>query len=763
MIVCLALFAAKNLSSLKIETNILALLPAEKYNPLIKKALSQRQKHQQTLIFLIGQTQTPNSAANSAEQAITLAKTLEESQLFAHVNLKVDASLYAQTYQQLLPYRYQLLTASDRQHLQHSPDDFLSATVSALYSPLGIQRAATLGTDPLFTFANYLESLNPGDFELHQGIAVIHHKKQTYALLSAELKPGISIQAQQQLLTLYRQLHVSAAQNKVELLSAGLPLYNAFGAESAKNEISTVGLFSLLGIIFLVLYCFRSPMPLLLALTAIGSGVFAALLACMLLFDTLHIITLVFGSSLIGVCIDYSFHYFAEFYQRNDENSWDKLQRILPGITLGMLSSVLAYSALIFAPFPGLQQIAIFSAIGLVVAWLTVVLLMPLCMHKTAINRALPFAFFYRFYNHLWPQFYSQHRFIVLSLALAYCVFGFTLLKPVDDIRLIQQAPADLLKQENRIKDIVNQKQDSQFFIVQGKDIDQLLKNEEDFLHSLENEKAQDSLKGFDALSMLFPAADKQKQNYQLFKQQIFASKKLYNMLQELGMEDDAIKKIHQDFIDGNKPLAFKPWLKHMTAPIQELFLGCDKNNCASIISLSGIKNLSALQTTANKFASVILVDQVASINTVLFNYRQLATVFIAIAIIAITLLLSLLLSLRSALIIISTPALAITFTVASLSIINHLFSASTFSLFNVFALLLVLGISLDYAIFTHLGAEHKNTTALAVLLSLLTTLLAFGLLALSSTMVVHAFGLTLAIGVISAFLIAPLLPAKAV
>jgi predicted exporter len=45
----------------------------------------------------------------------------------------------------------------------------------------------------------------------------------------------------------------------------------------------------------------------------------------------------------------------------------------------------------------------------------------------------------------------------------------------------------------------------------------------------------------------------------------------------------------------------------------------------------------------------------------------------------------------------------------------------------------------------------------LAIALSSLTTLLAFGILAFSSTAAIHAFGLTILIGILVAFLLSPM------
>jgi predicted exporter len=73
----------------------------------------------------------------------------------------------------------------------------------------------------------------------------------------------------------------------------------------------------------------------------------------------------------------------------------------------------------------------------------------------------------------------------------------------------------------------------------------------------------------------------------------------------------------------------------------------------------------------------------------------------------------------------------------------------------NILALLLLLGIGVDYGIFL---LEHEGDGAawLAVVLGAASTWLAFGLLALSSTPALHAFGLTLLLGVALVWALSP-------
>ena len=79
------------------------------------------------------------------------------------------------------------------------------------------------------------------------------------------------------------------------------------------------------------------------------------------------------------------------------------------------------------------------------------------------------------------------------------------------------------------------------------------------------------------------------------------------------------------------------------------------------------------------------------------------------------------------------------------------------FQLSNILALLLLLGIGVDYGIFL-LEHDGDGSAWLAVVLGAASTWLSFGLLAMSSTPALHAFGLTLMVGVAAVWLGSPCL-----
>jgi predicted exporter len=80
------------------------------------------------------------------------------------------------------------------------------------------------------------------------------------------------------------------------------------------------------------------------------------------------------------------------------------------------------------------------------------------------------------------------------------------------------------------------------------------------------------------------------------------------------------------------------------------------------------------------------------------------------------------------------------------------------FTFFDGIALVLVLSVGVDYAVFlAETTAERSAVTMLAVALAATTALMSFGLLALSHVSAVQHFGATMLVGVLLAALLAPM------
>jgi predicted exporter len=87
-------------------------------------------------------------------------------------------------------------------------------------------------------------------------------------------------------------------------------------------------------------------------------------------------------------------------------------------------------------------------------------------------------------------------------------------------------------------------------------------------------------------------------------------------------------------------------------------------------------------------------------------------------------------------------------------------FVGERLGVFHLVALLLVLGIGLNYALFFErdaVDADERSRTRLALAVCSVSTIITFGFLALSATPVLHAIGTTVALGAVLALLVSAL------
>jgi len=747
-----------------LETGFLALLPVTEQQPEIARAIAQHNDQlNRKVIWLTGAT----SSQTAIVQARQLKQQLQQSGLFSTLLLELPQQQYSKQYQQLFPYRYQLLDAQTQLTLDKNPQELLSQNLETLYSPMGQMTAADLEHDPLLIFSRYFNAQHPLKLSLEQGIVMLHDADKFWALLLTDLTDQhLQLDKLETLLALVNKTTTNVQEAGGELMVTGMPIFTAYGADSAKQEISTVGVGSSLGVIVLLLLTFRSLRPLLLSSLAIGCGLLAAWVVSILVFGKIHIITLVFGASLIGVADDYALHFVCDSFGAKNWRPREGLKYIFPGLLIGLLTNLLSYAGLVFSPFPGLQEVALFSAIGLLVAWLTVVLLFPLLLTGFKPDHAPVILKLTHYWQQHWPVWLLKNKRWLIPVLLVFLAGGLWQVKPRDDVRLLQSAPTALLAITDKIKQLLPVSQENQFFLVSGHDQREWYLNEQQLLRRLNALTQQHKLTQYRGLGDYWPDEQSQQQNYQRLDTALYQSGLLKHYMTELGFSKQAINsELAQFSAAKNRTLSLPEWLATADEEKQQLWLGCDASRCLSRVTLIGITDLPALSDLQN-LQGVTWVDQVEQLSSLFARYRLSISVLLIAAYLLVYGGLGLKFGWRNALMITAVPVLAALVALAMLGWCNQLFS-----LFNLFALLLVLGIGVDDAIFFFMAdhstddattEDRRASTSLAVTLSALTTLLAFGLLAASSTEIVHAFGFTVAAGILTALVFSPLVGYKA-
>jgi len=754
MLLLVVVFAALVAPRMRIETSIFALLPSNERDAGVEQAVDvYTDQLARSSVFLVGARDF--ATARSAAQAF--AGVLGASGEFPQVRLQVDRAL-AESARADLPYRDHLLAARHRAWLEQGQEQRLhDEALRALYTPAGFMRPFNAAEDPLGLLSAFVTEQRPptGRARLQEDVLALSDHGLSYVLVLAQTGgSAFSVSTEEAAGRAIAAARAAAsAAGASDIVGSGVIQHAAAAVASSKHEMSLFSGISLIGTVLLMLLAFRSLRPLLLTALAMALGAIAGLSACQWAFGQVHLVTLVFGSSLIGTSVDYAIFFFADRFRA--PAAWRPEQApqfVTPGIALGYLTTALSYLALLLAPFPGLRQIATFSAVGLGVACGCVLFLFPRLARDWPVP---PQALVLRLIRRLaaLPRIRSPRLRIALALAaLLFLGGGMLRLEFLDDVRALQSSPPDLIRQEVRMRELLGQSADRRFFLVRGASPEQLLQREEALRARLAPLLADGRLGNVLAVSAALPSLQLQAANHALLAAKVYAADGLLpRLMREIGYGEDAIARQLGAFNAGSAPLQPQAFFASAASePYRPLWLGQVGDGYASAVTLFDVSDADAVAQAAAGLPGVRLIDKLADISEVLYHYRRIALLLIA----AVYLLTGLLMSRRygyggaAAMLLPAVGGGALALAVLA-------WAGVPINLFHVLALLLVMGMGSDYTIFLREARGAEAPALLAVVLATLTAVLSFGLLGFSSTPFIRAIGLVEALGVSFAVILA--------
>ncbi|NRR29545.1 transporter [Oxalobacteraceae bacterium] len=739
------------------DTDILALLPVQERDPVLQQSfIHMVDAAQQRLVVLVGAADW-NDARKAADAYSAVLAARPE--LFAAT--PVDEKTQADWLSLFQRHRLTLLTAPQEAKLRSAAaSEWLQSALATLYSPFGGPKLGAWQDDPFGLFSGWVqERAQETPVRPRDGHLFVSNATSQYVLLPLTLKvPALSMTAQETVLPLLAQAGAAArkAYPQAELIQAGVILHAANASAQASGEVSTIGIGSLLGIILLMWFAFHSFKPIALILLSIGIGCLGSLSVCALLFDRIHLMTLVFGASLIGVAQDYGLYFLCNRLSADEGlDSPTLLKRLLPGLALTLLAAVIGYMGLALTPFPGLRQMAVFSALGLVFAWLTVVFWFPLLIG----SRTLRSGALLRHYGALllrWPLLRMNRNTLIAGLLFAVAaVAGISRLGANDDIRLLQNPPRHLIDDQIKLSKLLDAPTPVQFFLVRGASAEVVLQREEALKRRLDPLIAEHRISGYQAMSNWVPSARTQDERLALIKEKLLQDGgPLAGLAEQTGEDAQWIDATRAGLLAAGTPLTIQDFLKTPASePWRHLWLDRIEGGYASIVALRGLdsKAVPRLQQMPAGLEGVQWVDKVAEISSVLGRYRQYMGWVVLGAYAVVFGLLFARYRARTWRVLAPT-ALA---SIATLALLG--FAGQHLQLFHVLALMLLLGVGVDYGIFMQEHPERRNSTPwLAVGMSAANTILSFGLLGLSKTAALQAFGLTMLLGTALVWLIVP-------
>ncbi|MDN6887926.1 transporter [Variovorax sp. CAN2819] len=326
------------------------------------------------------------SVAQRAAVSRAVAKEMRESKLFELVQ-NGDVSDWSDSGTWVFDHRYQLSPGvNPGQFTPAGLRDAITDTLSMLGTPAGNVIKPLLDRDPTGETQRIAMELVPASSPRSEDGVWMSRTGPRALMIATTRAAGSDLDAQAVAIARVHSAYETATREMgaqaPKLLLSGPPVFSVMSRDKIKTEaihLAVVG-----GIVMggLLLLAFASPRALVIAFLPVATGVVIGTASVSLVFGSVHGLTLGFGSTLIGETVDYAIYYLIQARQVGAGavagTGWQRWRDLnWPTVRLGLLTSVCGFAALVFSGFPGLAQLGVFSIAGLVSAALATRYVLP--------------------------------------------------------------------------------------------------------------------------------------------------------------------------------------------------------------------------------------------------------------------------------------------------------------------------------------------------------------------------------------------------
>ena len=776
----------------KMDSDLYSILPDSdevKNVSAAESVLSSRTLRNITVLVGHDNFEVARSAAVALDSAFKDDSSFEETRLF------VNEKMMDETREFFFNHRYTLQGRNVREILAKGDFETLkNRALQKIYGSFSMANLNRLDEDPFLlgdaAFENFVQHspMSLSRFSIRDSVLYAVDSGVTYVMWNAKLSENVPSMASDG--------HVIAKMNRVLdslklakpgliVAKSGVPFHSYESSDRAMSEIAWISGVSIVLILLLLLYVFRSSLPIVATLSTIAIAIFTALAFTWYVFGNIHVFTLVFGTSIIGVSIDYAVHFFVHWKAgvQNVRSS------IIKGLLLGFLTTELSYIALSFAEFSLLRQMAVFSIVGLLSAFLTITLLFHAVFENPSVFKTaaesestnLPTQFPKVFLD-AYSKFSKWGIRLMFALFILALLPGLILLHIHTDIGNFYTMNEEIKASEALTSKLNNLGVAPTYFIVEGNDGIEVLENEEQLTERLANAEKECLVKAYLAVSNIIPSGRFQAGSILDLEKLVFGIKKRWteilinnefpqmlapnvrNYLTEIGVENHSIfvksLLLSHDFIDFEKidkndrfvDVDLKnDFPQSLSFLLQMLWIGHIGDKYYSAVLPLHVFDKFDAKKIAEGLPGVHVVNKKHNINNALTKISQVSLKLVGFAYVVVFFILIIVYKFKDAVRIIRAPVLASLF---AASIFGYI--GIDFNFFAIVGVILTLGIGIDYALFFKEGCRQNLATSLAIMLSAMTTIISFGSLACSAFVPIKTFGFVVLLGISCCFLLSP-------
>ncbi|HEY8614281.1 MAG TPA: MMPL family transporter, partial [Roseomonas sp.] len=588
--------------------------------------------------------------------------------------------------------------------------------------------------------------------QLRQGVWFAGGDGPPRALMVARSRAsGTDTEAQREAAEAVRAAFAGAEPKGARLLLSGPGVFAASAAASVKADVERVSILAGALLLGFLVWRYRSVTMLLVAGVPLLAGTLAGALAVALVFGRVQGAALGFGVTMLGVAVDYPILLLTG--RRPGEGLAEAARRIWPTLRLAAAAAALGLVAMMASGFPGLAQLGLFGAAGLLVGVAVTCWVLPqLLPGEVVVARALPGPVIRGL------GWFSGRPVLaggVVVLALGWLALG-GLPRWEDDIARLSPVPEAERNLDTALRAQLGAPDVRHLIAMSGPSEEAVLLASERVAAALAPLLADGRLGGVDLPSRYLPSRATQGVRQAALPRREVLEARLAEVMRGLPFRAGAFAPFLAAVEESrglplldSAALSVAPLISTRLSPL----LSRRGDEWLGLGLVSGVRDAGAVRAAVAglRDAGVLFVDVKGETEGMIAATTRGALIWCGVGAVAVLGLLALGLGGIGAAIRRVAPIVgAVLVVLAVLSALGERLTP-----FHLAALLLMAGVGLDYALFLGGAARDPGEAArtlAAVLTCTVTTLLTFGMLALCETPVLRGIGLTVSVGVAAAF-----------
>lgn len=633
---------------------------------------------------------------------------------------------------------------------------------STLISPTGIVARDFILQDPLgfaFKGLNNLRAIGVSkDFIIHDGFLYSADTSTLLLFITPEAS-GTDTKRNEEFVEhlLQYQSEINTDSHTVANITYfGAPFIAKANADQIKFDITSTVFISLSILVLILIFFYKQVyVPILLFIPAV-CGVSVALATLYLTHDSISAISVSIGAILIGITVDYPLHIITHFRQHPD------IKQLYKGITQPVLASsmttAIAFLCLKFVNSDVLQDLGVFAAISIMGSALGALVIIPhlyipkIVKKTTIIDRI------------------AQHKFeknkVLLAIILVVLIlapFFFSKVKFNDNIADLNYVPQDMQEAQNQLESLGSIGGRSIYLSVFGENEEFILSENHQIEKKLTELKQKGVIEDYTSIgSIVLSKEDQLKkiQQWNDFWADSLKQQTIQNVQQDavnLGFNSNAFDGLTHTLNKAFSPISLAEYQSLKILQLDEFYAEKDGfYTISSIVTTDSLHRMETIQSLEKE--NVIPIDrkhlneqflgQIKDDFVMLMNYSFFAVLLIMLFYFR---------RIELALLAMTPIVLTGFFTTTLVYLLNF-----ELNVFSTIVTTLVIGLGVDFSIFMTSALQKRYTTGedelstyrTSIILAVLTTVLAIGVLIFAKHPALKSVSAIALIGITSAMVI---------